>query len=86
MAYLFKEIKLNGKQEEYSKKLYNRNKKIKQNMEQSDMADKLVRKMLHKKGVLGEVTLERRVKELEEETARLNQIIKEVTEYMETLK
>ena len=59
MRYLFKEIKLNGKQEEYPKKLYDRNKKIKQNMEQSDMADKLVRKMLHKKGVLGEVTLER---------------------------
>ena len=59
MQYLFKEIKLNGKQEEYPKKLYDRNKKIKQNMEQSDMADKLVRKMLHKKGVLGEVTLER---------------------------
>ena len=59
MQYLFKEIKLNGKQEEYPKKLYDRNKKIKQNMEQSDMADKLVRKMLHKKGILGEVTLER---------------------------
>lgn len=59
MQYLFKEIKLNGKQEEYPKKLYDRNKKIKQNMEQSDTADKLVRKMLHKKGVLGEVTLER---------------------------
>lgn len=59
MQYLFKEIKLNGKQEEYPKKLYDRNKKIKQNMEQSDMADKLVRKMLHKKGVLGEVVLER---------------------------
>lgn len=59
MQYLFKEIKLNGKQEEYPKKLYDRNKKIKQNMERSDMADKLVRKMLHKKGVLGEVTLER---------------------------
>ena len=29
--------------------------------------------------------LERRVKELEEETARLDQIIKEATEYMETL-
>ena len=59
MQYLFKEIKLNGKQEEYPKKLYDRNKKIKQNMEQSDVANKLVRKMLHKKGVLGEVTLER---------------------------
>ena len=30
--------------------------------------------------------LGRRVKELEEETARLDQIIKEATEYMETLK
>ena len=30
--------------------------------------------------------LERRVKELEEETARLDQIIKEAIEYMETLK
>lgn len=59
MQHLFKEIKLNGKQEEYQKKLYDRNKKIKQNIGQSDAADKLVRKMLHKKGVLGEVTLER---------------------------
>lgn len=30
--------------------------------------------------------LERRVKELEEETARLDQIIKEAAKYMETLK
>lgn len=59
MQYLFKEIKLNGKQEEYPKKLYVRNKKIKQNMEQSELTDKLIRKMLQKKGVLGEVTLER---------------------------
>ena len=59
MQMLFKAIKLNGKQEEYPKKLYERNIKIKQNMERSDLADKLVRKLLHKKGVLGEVTLER---------------------------
>lgn len=59
MQMLFKEIKLNGKQEEYPKKLYERNKKNKQNVEQSDLTDKLVRRMLHKKGVLEEVTCKR---------------------------
>lgn len=56
---LFKQIKLNGKCEDYPKKLYERNKKIKQNMKKADAAEKIVTKMLEKKGVVGEVVLDR---------------------------
>lgn len=59
MEELFKQIKLNGKQEDYPKKLYERNKKIKQNMEQAEITDKIITKMLAKKGIVGEVALER---------------------------
>lgn len=59
MQLLFKEIKLNGKQEEYPKKLYESNKKIRRSMQQSDVTDKLIRRILKKKGILGEITLER---------------------------
>lgn len=59
MQSLFKKIKLNGKQEDYPKKLYERNKKIRKNIEQAGITNDVVSKMLKKKGFIGEVTLER---------------------------
>lgn len=59
METLFEQIKLNGKQEDYPKKLYERNRKIKKNMEQADLTNKIISKMLARKGVIGVVALER---------------------------
>ena len=59
MQELFKLIMINGKCEDYPKKLHDRNEKIKRKMEKSDFADAVIQKMLAKRGYVGETTLER---------------------------
>ena len=58
MQTLFKQIKFNGKREDYPKKLYERNHKIKKNVEKNGVTEKFISKILAKKGIVGEVTME----------------------------
>lgn len=56
---IFIEIKFEGKKEDYPKKLQERNQKLKIQLEKNGVTKKIIDYMVMKKGVIGEVTLER---------------------------
>lgn len=59
MCELLKAIKVGGKKETYHPKLQDNNKKLKHYVDSSNLARKIVEKFANKKGILGEITLDR---------------------------